>query len=145
MNEIPGNRHLSGTWGEMWVDGFKIAEMNKISVKVTLNKEEVQTGMDVDTKIVGAKGEGTVSLIKTYSRFDNYRRLALKGEDVRTTVIAKLKDPDATGGQTERYQISNVSFSEYGFEWEKGTVVKQEIPFTFTPSNMIILDEITVE
>lgn len=145
MNEIPGNRHLSGTWGEMWVDGFKIAEMNKISVKVTLNKEEVQTGMDVDTKITGAKGEGTVSLIKTYSRFDNYRRRALKGEDVRTTVIAKLKDPDATGGQTERYQISNVSFSEYGFEWEKGAVVKQEIPFTFTPSNMIILDEITVE
>ena len=70
MNEIPGNRHLSGTWGEMWVDGFKIAEMNKISVKVTLNKEEVQTGMDVDTKIVGAKGEGTVSLIKSYSRTD---------------------------------------------------------------------------
>ena len=145
MNDIRGNRHLSGTWGEIWVEGFKIAEMSKVSVKVTVNKEEVQTGMDVDTKIVGAKGEGTLSLVKTYSRFDNYRKQAVKGVDVRTTKIAKLKDPDATGGQTERYQISNVSLSEYGFEWEKGAVVKQEIPFTFTPSNMTILDEIEVE
>ena len=145
MNEIKGNRHLAGTWAEVWVEGFKIAEANKISAKVTVNREEVQTGMDVDTKMVGMKGEGTLSLIKTYSRFEKYRLAAVNGQDVRTTIIAKLKDPDATGGQTERYQIGNVAFSEYGFEWEKGSVVKQEIPFTFTPSNMILLDEIEVE
>lgn len=70
---------------------------------------------------------------------------AMRGKDVRTTIIAKLKDPDAAGGQTERYQIGNVAFSEYGFEWEKGSVVKQDIPFSFTPSNMIMLDKIEVE
>lgn len=145
MNEIKGNRHLSGTWAEVWVEGFKIAEANKISVKVTVNREEVQTGMDVDTKMVGMKGEGTLSLIKTYSRFEKYRRAAVNGQDIRTTVIAKLKDPDAIGGQTERYQIGNVALNEYGFEWEKGSVVKQEVPFGFTPSNMIMLDTIEVE
>ncbi len=145
MNEIKGNRHLAGTWAEVWVEGFKIAEINKISAKVTVNREEVQTGMDIDTKITGAKGEGTLSLVKTYSRFDSYRRKAMRGEDVRTTIIAKLKDPDAAGGQTERYQIGNVAFSEYGFEWEKGSVVKQDVPFVFTPSNMILLDEIEAE
>lgn len=127
MNEIKGNRHLSGTWAEIWVEGFKIAETNKISVKVTVNREEVQTGIDVDTKMVGMKGEGTLSLIKTYSRFEKYRLAAVNGQDVRTTIIAKLKDPDAAGGQTERYQIGNVALSEYGFEWEKGSVVKQDI------------------
>ena len=145
MNEIKGNRVLAGTWAEVCWNGFKIAEINKISAKVTVNREEVQTGMDIDTKITGAKGEGTLSLVKTYSRFDSYRRKAMRGEDVRTTIIAKLKDPDAAGGQTERYQIGNVAFSEYGFEWEKGSVVKQDVPFVFTPSNMILLDEIEAE
>lgn len=145
MSEIKGNRHLSGTWSEIWVEGFKIAETNKISVKVTVNREEVQTGIDIDTKMTGMKGEGTLSLIKTYSRFEKYRREALAGHDVRTTIIAKLKDPDATGGQTERYQIGNVAFSEYGFEWEKGSVVKQDVPFVFTPTNMINLDKIEEE
>lgn len=145
MKGIKGNRHLSGTWGVVLVDGIKIAELSKISVKVTVNREDVQTGLDVDTKMTGMKGEGTLSLLKTYSRFEKYRKAAVNGQDVRTVIIASLKDPDAAGGQTERYQIGNVALSEYGFEWEKGSVVKQEIPFGFTPSNMIALDIIEEE
>lgn len=145
MSQIAGNKHLSGTWAEILVDGFKIAEVNKISVKITLNREDVQIGMDIDTKVTGQKGEGTLSLVKTYTRFEKFRIAASNGQDIRTTIIAKLKDPDAAGGQTERYQIGNVALSEFGFEWEKGAVVKQEIPFSFTPSNLISLDAIEPE
>ena len=144
MGDVQGNRYLSGTYAEVYYNGLKVLGCTKISIKITVNREDVQTGMDVDTKIVGAKGEGTLSLVKTYSRFDNYRKQAVKGVDVRTTMIAKLKDPDATGGQTERWQIGNVALSEFGFEWEKGTVVKQEYPFSFTPTDMINLDKIAV-
>lgn len=142
MGELKGNRTLSGTWGELWWNGFKLGEMKKVSAKVTVNREEVQMGMDVDTKITGQKGEGTLSLIKAFTRFEDVRRAISAGQDPRGTIVAKLKDPDATGGQTERWQIGNVALSEFGFEWEKGAVVKQEYPFSFTPSDMVSLDAI---
>lgn len=126
---IRGNRTLSGTWAEVWWNGLKILEVNKIITKVTVNREDVQIGMDVDTKITGWKGEGTVSLIKAFTRFEDVRQEIARGRDPRGTIITKLKDPDATGGQTERYQIGNIALSEFGFEYEKGSVVKQEVPF----------------
>lgn len=143
MVNLPGNKVLSGTWAELWFNGFKIGEMNKISVKVTVNREEVQLGIDVDTKVTGQKGEGTMSLIKAFTRFEDVRTAISGGKDPRGTIVSKLKDPDATGGQTERWQIGNVALSEFGFEWEKGAVVKQEYPFSFTPSDMINLDAIS--
>lgn len=145
MNEIKGNRVLSGTWAELWYNGFRIAEMTKLTAKVTVNREDVQIGSDVDTKITGKKGEGTISLAKAFTRFEDVREEINRGRDPRGTIIAKLKDPDATGAQTERYQIGNVALSEFGFEWEKGSVVKQDYPFSFTPSDMILLDQISEE
>ena len=145
METIKGNRVLSGTWAQLWYNGFLIAETTKITAKVTVNREDVQMGIDVDTKITGQKGEGTISLAKAFTRFEDVREEISKGRDPRGTIIAKLKDPDATGAQTERYQIGNVALSEFGFEWEKGNVVKQDYPFSFTPSDMIPLDKINEE
>ena len=142
MGQIRGNRHLSGTWGQVWYNGFLIGEMTKIATKTTVNREDVQTGIDVDTKITGMKGEGTMTLAKAFTRFEDVREEIKRGRDPRGTIIAALKDPDATGAQTERYQIGTVALSEFGFEWEKGSVVKQEYPFSFTPSDMINLDKI---
>ena len=48
---IRGNKTLSGTWGELWIDGEKIFEFSKIELKVTANREDVQIGIDVDSKI----------------------------------------------------------------------------------------------
>lgn len=139
---IRGNRTLSGTWAEVWWNGFKVLEVSKITAKVTVNREDVQLGLDVDTKVTGWKGEGTLSLVKAFTRFEDVRQEIARGHDPRGTIITKLKDPDATGGQTERYQIGNVAMSEFGFEYEKGAVVKQEVPFSFTPSDMINLDAV---
>lgn len=140
--QIPGNKHLSGSWAEVYFNGLLIMEMTKISVKITVNREEVQTGLNVDTKITGVKGEGTMTVAKVYTRFEDVRQQVLQGKDPRGTMVAKLKDPDAEGGQTERWQIGNVALSEFGFEWEKGAAVKQETPFSFTPTDMINLDAI---
>lgn len=145
MKQIQGNRHLNGSFAQIWYDGFLIAEASKITVKVTVNKEDVQTGLNVDSKIVGLKGEGTLSLTQAFTRFEKVRKAVFSGKDTRGTIIAKLKDPDASGGQTERWQVGNVSLGEFGFEWEKGAVVKKEYPFTFTPTDMINLDAIEEE
>ena len=32
---IRGNKTLSGTWGELWIDGEKIFEFSKIELKVS--------------------------------------------------------------------------------------------------------------
>ena len=68
MLEIQGNRTLSGAWGELWIDGEKIMEMSKISLKVTANREDVQLGLSVDSKITGLKGEGSYTVKKVYTR-----------------------------------------------------------------------------
>lgn len=142
MGDIKGNRVLSGVWAEVWYNGFKIAEINKIETKVTVNREDVQMGLDVDTKIVGQKGEGVLGINKVYTRFEDVRQAINRGKDPRGTIVTKLKDPDAVGGQTERYQIGNVALSEFTKTWEVGSIVKEEYPFAFTPSDMILLDQI---
>ncbi|MDU5598007.1 MAG: phage tail tube protein [Lachnospiraceae bacterium] len=141
-DKISGKRVLSGTNAEVFWNGFKIAGCTKISAKITVNREEVQLGGDVDTKVTGRKGEGTISINKIYTAFENVRKEILKGKDPRGTIMTRLEDPDAVGGQMERYQIGNVALSEFPLEYEKGAVVKLEVPFTFTPSDMICLDEI---
>ena len=50
---IRGNRILSGTYAEVWVDGEKIFEVSKIELKVTANREDVEIGLDVDSKMTG--------------------------------------------------------------------------------------------
>ena len=92
---IKGNRVLAGTWAEVCWNGFKIAELEKIEVKITVNREDVQMGLDVDTKVTGLKGEGTLAIKKVYTRFDDVRREMAKGRDPRGSIITKLKDPDA--------------------------------------------------
>ena len=59
MSKLRGNRTLTGTWGEIWVDGELIAELSKIEVKVSANREDVQLDIDVDSKMTGIKGEFT--------------------------------------------------------------------------------------
>ena len=62
--KIRGNRVLTGAWAEVYWNGFKIAELEKIEAKITVNREDVQMGLDVDTKVTGLKGEGTLALKK---------------------------------------------------------------------------------
>lgn len=142
MGDVPGNRYLSGTHAEVYYNGLKVLGCTKVSLKITVNREDVQTGMDVDTKIVGLKGEGTLSVTRCYSAFEEVRKEIAAGRDPRGTIVTKLEDKDAAGGQIERYQIGNVALNEFPLEYEKGATVKSEIPFGFTPTDMINLDEI---
>lgn len=139
-----GYRRLSGTKAEVFWNGLKLAECTKISLKVTINREEVYVGTDIDTKVVSMKGEGTITLGRMYSTFEEVRKEIIAGRDPRATIITKLQDEDAAGGQIERYQIGNVALNEFPLEYEKGATVKSEFPFGFTPSDMINLDEIAV-
>lgn len=143
MDVIRGHRTLSGLWGEVWIDGEKIFELSKIELKVTANREDVQLGLSVDSKITGLKGEGSYTVKKVYTRAKAILESWTKGQDVRVNIIAKLQDPDAVGGQVERWSCDNVWHNELPVvNWEKGGIIEEEVSIGFTPTDLQPLDAI---
>ena len=65
------------------------------------------------------------------------------GHDPRVQIIAKLSDPDAVGGQTERWAFNNAYFTDLPlFNWKNGEASQQEVPFGFPVSDMENLDAV---
>ena len=137
-------RVISGTWGEVWLDGDKVSECYGLQAKVSFNKEDVALcgQMASDKKVTSIECTGSLRMHKVTSRMalaigENIRN----GKDVRFTIVSKLKDPDAYGA--ERVVLSNVSFDDLTLaDWEAKSVGKLECPFTFTDYEF--LDEIGV-
>ena len=135
---------ISGTWGEVWLDGDKVSECYGLQAKVSFNKEDIALcgQMASDKKVTSIECTGSLRMHKVTSRMalaigENIRN----GKDVRFTIVSKLKDPDAYGA--ERVVLSNVSFDDLTLaDWEAKSVGKVECPFTFTDYEF--LDEIGV-
>lgn len=145
MPNIPGNKVLAGTHGFLWWQGEPILEFTKITFKVTANRDDIQLGMDVDSKLVGLKGEWSMTVKKVYSRYEDVRVAFNQGKDPRGQFITKLADPDANGQQEERYSVDNCWFNDLPVVgYEKGANIEQEFTGGFTPSDMINLDRIKV-
>lgn len=145
MAQLYANRTLSGSFAQVWVDGALIAELEEITVKVKLQRQNVQIGLDVDSKITGYAGSGTMKLKQVYTRFYEVLDEAKRGLDRRCTITTALKDPDAQGGQEERYAISGVAFTELPFiNYKVGEVNAQSLPFSFRPSELRNLDAVAV-
>ena len=109
------------------------------------NTKVIQLGMDVDSKITGYSGEGTMKLKQVYTRFYEVLDEARRGVDKRCTITTALKDPDSVDGQEERYASAGVAFTELPFiNYKIGEVNGQSLPFTFRPSELKSLDAIGV-
>ena len=129
-----GKRILSGTWGEVWLEGSKVSECYGLQAKITYNKEEVTLcgQMGIDYKVKSYKGTGSLRMHKVSSRMANLIGQKIRnGRDVRFTIISKLADPDSYGA--ERIVLKNVGFDDLTLsDWEADTLGKIEAPFTFT-------------
>ena len=126
-------RVMSGTFGQLWIDNELVAECYKFTAKYTLSKDPVNLPREMmeDSKVMGSKGTGSKGIYKVYSRFQTYADAIRDGKDVRGTFISNLDDPDAYGA--ERVALYNVSLDEVPLvNWERKTVLKDEVPFTFT-------------
>ena len=126
-------RVISGTYGEVWVDGEKIAECTACQAKVAKNKQTVNLCgqfMD-DTKVTSGSGTGSLTLYKVDSGFIQRQRELQDGVDVRCTIISKLRDPDSYGA--ERVALYNVSFDDLTLaDWQAATMGTVTAPFTFS-------------
>lgn len=132
-------RVMSGTWGQVWLNGNLVAECYGLQAKRKFNKEKIQLcgSMGVDTKLVSTEGTGTMKLHKVYSRMSaEVGEVVAAGRDPRFTIISKLRDPDAYGA--ERVAVKNVSFDDETIaDWESGKPGAVECPFTFTDSEYL--------
>lgn len=130
---IPGNRVISGTWGEVWVDGEKWAELTACQAKFAYTKSDVQMcgQMVTDSKVTSVKGTGSITVKHVFTRNITRADHLIRGVDERATIIMKLADPDAYGA--ERAALYNVSFDdETVMDFRAGNQGEKTYPFTFT-------------
>ncbi|KZL94368.1 phage tail tube protein [Clostridium magnum] len=133
MDSYKASQVISGTWGEMWLSGEKMAECTSLQAKVSLKKTAVSMcGTLVDgQKITGIDCKGTLKLNKVTSMM-----ISLLSSDIRAgkqsefTIMSKLADPDALG--TERITLKGVTFDELTLiDWDAKKNGEESIPFTF--------------
>lgn len=146
--KLTGARQINGSFGELWLDGELVVEVESFEAKAIANREDVMMAgsLDVDSKITSLKGEGTMKVKKIYTRGVNKLLESWRdGIDVRSQFIGKLADPDAVGKQSERVIINNVWFNEVTLmQFEQGAKLEREYPFGFTPSDVEFRDTIEV-
>lgn len=137
-------RVISGTWGEVWLDGDKVGECYGLQAKVSFDKEDIPLcgQMATDKKITSVSCTGSLRLYKVYSRMaQTIGEYIRNGKDVRFTIISKLSDPDAYGA--ERVVLRYVSFDDLTLaDWEAKNVGKVEAPFTFTDYEYLDMIEV---
>lgn len=138
MSEIiRGNEIITGAYGELWLDNEKVAELKSIEAKISAERADVQLSLSVDSKIIGLKGEGTLTVFKVYTRGKKILENWAKGKDIRSRIVTSIKDPDSFRGQEERVSIDNVWFNSVELaKFSRGEIVEEETPFGFTPSDV---------
>lgn len=128
------SKKINGTFGDLWINDYYLAEVLGLQAKATINKEEVkQTGsLTKGYKVTGVDGKGTVKINKVSSLFikllsDNIKEGKLPTFDI----ISKLADPASDG--IERVKLSGCTFDELTLaDWEAGKLGEESYPFTFT-------------
>ncbi len=131
------NRVLSGSWAQVWVNGEPWAEATGITMKITENRTDVQQGIDVGSKLVGMKGEGTITVDHVYTSKISLVKDKLKGKDTLVQIVCKVADPDSVGGKEESWVINDAVFTEMPLmSMKNGEAATKEWPFNFPPTKI---------
>lgn len=133
------NRILSGTNGNVWVDGALLGQLQKIEAKVTGNFEEVNFVGDFATypAYTGWSGEGTLVLHKIDSTVLKLVADGFKTGNIPTIKIT-TKLTDRNTGKSERVAIGGVVFTEFMLaNMEAKGLIQEELPFKFSDYDVI--------
>jgi len=146
MGKLDARNQINGSYGSLYWDGELLLDIETFEAKVTPNREDVMMAgsLDVDSKLISLKGEGSFKIKKVYTRgINKMLEQWKKGIDPRSQLIGKLKDPDSPKKQSERVVINNVAFGEIVLmQFELSKKLEREFPFTFTPSDVEFPDTI---
>lgn len=134
MDKFNAQQVMSGTQGEIWIDGKYMAEVTGFKAEVKLIKEEVNQvkTMFKQYKVTGCEGSGNVKMNHVSSYFVNL--MADNIRNARQTVVTirvKLDDPDAVG--REEVIIRDATFDKLTLmDWEAKKLTEDDYDFTFT-------------
>ncbi len=134
MDRFVAQQVMSGTQGEVWIDGKYMAEVTAFKAEIKLIKEEVNQvkTMSKQYKVTGWEGTGNVKMNHVSSYFIN-----LMADNIRNarqtvaTIRVKLDDPDAVG--REEVIIRDATFDKLTLmDWEAKKLTEDDYDFTFT-------------
>ena len=143
MDNFTASQVMSGTQGEVWIDGQYMAEVTGFKAEIKLLKEEVNQvkRMFKQYKVVGCEGTGNVKLNHVSSFF-----IQLMADNIKNarqtvcTIVVKLDDPDAVGA--ERISITDATFDKLTLmDWEAKKVTSDDYDFTFTDFDILDVAE----
>ena len=134
MDNFSPQQVMSGTQGEVWIDGKLMAQVTAFKAEMKLIKEEVNKvkTMSKQYKTVGWEGTGNIKMNHVSSYFisliaDNVRA----GRQTVCTIISKVDDPDAVGA--ERIAIRDATFDKLTLaNWSAKKLIEDDYDFTFT-------------
>ncbi|WP_127068961.1 MULTISPECIES: phage tail tube protein [unclassified Veillonella] len=139
MKNFEAQQVMTGSHGQVWIDGDLVAEVTAFKAVTKLKKEEVKKAKTMSTqyKYVGYEGSGNITMNKVSSLLlkkcaENIK----KGKATKCHVVAQLDDPDAIGVET--ISIYDVTFDSTTLaNWKVGSIVEESVDFTFTDFDII--------
>ncbi len=136
------NEVINGTFGKVYINGNKLANIKSFEAKLTIQYEEIDIAEDPGKhqKYMGYSGEGTMVLHKVDSTILKMMKDDLKaGKVPDIMIVASVSDPNSKG--TERVQFDEVTIDELTLlKFELKTIGEEEVPFKFadfTPLDLI--------
>ncbi len=133
MKNMESKRVIYGTYGQMWIDGDEVAEVEELKATLSADKVEVKMvgHMNKGYKVTGYTGKGSFKVHKVSSYFIKKLAPSIKqGKQVTCTIVSKLQDPDAVG--TERVVLKNVLIDSVDLvNWSVGKIGEESYDFTF--------------
>ena len=129
---MSANQVVSGTFGAVWVNENKLANVKKFKAEKKAKYEEVEISEELgsDKKIVGYEITGTMSLSKIDSFFAKLLDDAWNaGKTPDITIIARTSDPAANG--KEGISLTGVNFDSLTLlDFEVKKLGEEEMSFS---------------
>ena len=125
------NQIIRGSFGRVWLNGKKLANVKTFECKATLNYEEIDVNGELCKQNVytGYSLAGTMTLHKIDSYVINLLKDAIaSGSMPELKIVGAVADVDSNG--SERVEIYNVTIDEMTLlKFENATIGEEEIPF----------------
>lgn len=131
MNKFDHNKIIRGSFGKVWLNDEKLANVKSFEAKATLDYEDVDVNGDLGQKhrYMGYSVAGTLTLHKYDSTVAKLMKDAIvSGAMPEIKVIAALDDPTSYGA--ERVALYDVTLDELTLnKFENKGLTEEEVPF----------------
>ena len=139
MDSMNAQQVMSGTEGEVWIDGDYMAQATAFKAVANLIKQEVNQvkKRGKQYKTTGWEGKGSIKMnhVSSYM-IDKMAQNIKDGHQTVCTIVAKMSDPDAIGA--ERVVIRDATFDSLTLmDWEAKQLTDESYDFTFTDFDLL--------